>query len=51
MAGLECDLVEDGAQAVAQAKEDIRRYGVIFMDRMMPNMVSPPIVFCFAMFV
>jgi CheY-like chemotaxis protein len=38
--GLECDKVEDGQQAVKLVAQDIDKYGLIFMDRVMPNMVS-----------
>ena len=38
--GLHCDMAEDGYQAIEMVTEQLSRYHLIFMDNMMPRVVS-----------
>ena len=38
--GLQCDMAEDGYEASKMIRENIRKYHIIFMDNMMPRIVS-----------
>ena len=38
--GLHCDMAEDGCQASDMIRDNTHKYHLIFMDNMLPRMVS-----------